>query len=683
VISISSKLKKFGFALLLSTLTIGFAASISIESPSQDAVQDGITINASNDADSSWINFEIDGPNDDKSNETEVESKDYVTYDFTAGNNNYGEYTITVEDNESNTDSKDVTIDGEAPSVSFPDDLDYVGSNPSVNVDIDDSHSGVNSVDASASGDAEVDNVDDGICDGSSSCEVTIDVDTGDMDEGDEFDLEVTPEDEVGNSDTDSIDGIVLDTGYDGDESADVQWSESGSNILDGFSNEDQDVTVSMEGDSVTDTTVSCLIDGSEVSSDTMDASGEEKDFECSIESDEYASSSFELTVEAEDEAGNSETIVEDKEMYWDTSAPSISELENPEGVSTFNDGFDLSFSASDDSSGFQTLEYYFDASTSIGEGNKVSLDEPGSDSIDREISIKPNGIGQDNHTVYVRVEDNTGKTQVESFDFEYYPDREPKVNLKASESIEVTSGQTTSLTLTVRNDSPFFLSSVEVSGESSSLWNGSISASGLEEGDSVDKTIEVDSTSVEVGKHNLKLVADTGDSTNVKVIVRATEEQKTSIEDSLEDWENKSSSLKENVSSISTLEESNENISGFTSKVSSIRDSVENGNYYQAKAKLENIQEDFEKAESTYSKAKKQHKSKMRTRLFIAALFGVLLIGGGSAAGLLAYRNEEFDVEELSMPDGLPELGVMDRISELVEEAEEKEEEYSFEGFN
>ncbi len=696
VIPIGSKTGKAALILTLTTLVIGFGASVSIASPSADEVQDGITINASNDNNADWIDFQIDGPNSDSSNETGVSGQDYVTYDFTAGNNDYGDYTITVED-PSGTDTVDLTIDGQAPTVTFPD-LEYVSDDPTITVDVDDTHTGVKSVEASiGSGDAEIDNVDDGGCDGSSECESEIEIDTGNMDEGDEFDLDVTVNDSAGNSDTNNEDGITLDDSYDGDSSADVEWDVSGDTTLIGNGDDDQDVLISFQPDTVSDTTVYCMVDGEDrdeaTDTDTLDASDEEEEASCEFDSGEYAGSVFDLAVEVEDAAGNEDTVVEDQEMVWDERPPAITTIENPNDISTFNENFELSVTATDDASGVENLEYYFESSTSEGNGESIDLDQAGSTAVDSTFEVSPN-LGRGNHTVYVRARDGTNQwSDSAEFDFEYFPNRDPEVDLQAPESVEVTSGGSTSFTLTIENGAPFFLNGVEVNSDSV-LWNGTVSASNLEEGGSVEKTVNIEASGLEPDLYNLSLeTASMDDTTTVEVVVRATGSQQSDIQQQVDGWASKMEELESNVSSLGSLSDYNQkildgNVSEFKQKVQKAQSAVESGEYYRAKSNLQNIDTEFQEASSTFSDVKQEYSQRRTNRYIMYTFIAVLVIGGGTA-GFLLYREEELigDSMDLSLPEtvmagGLPELGISEKISGLFEEEEEEEVGYSFEDF-
>ncbi len=677
--AISSALKKTTLLLLLTTLTIGYGASVSWNSPSDgDELQDPISMNVTMDADGQ-VNFTVEGPNSEEYSNSGNTDGDYITQEFSAGSGNGGDYTLNAED-QSSLESIDVTIDESGPSIELDEERDYITSDQDLTFDINDDVTGVEDVDITASDSDVIDTTED--CDGDQDCKVDVSLDTDSPDEGDNVDITVDASDSVDNENSESF-SFTLDTEWEGDSSADVEWDESDSNVLDGFTGEDQDVLISFEPDSVSETSISCEVDGDEVSSDSVEASDDEETLDCSFDHDEYEGSSFDLTVEAEDKAGNPQTLVDEKEMVWDTQAPTVTDLSQSNGISTFNSGFNLDLLASDDAFGIQNVEYYFDANTDVGNGNQVSLDSPGSTALDREVSIDPSGLGQGTHTAYVRVEDGTGKTDIETFDFEYFPDRDPEVNFNAPETVEVTSGETETFSLTIENGAPFYLNGVEVESDSA-IWNGTVTATGLEEDNSVEKTVNVDASNVDVGTYDLVLeTVDIDDSVTVEVVVRATEEQKSQIESDLQEWSNLSTELEENISSIGTLEESNDNVSSFLKKISNVQAAVEEGRYYEAKNILDGVDSDFANAQKTYSNALDEHRSNRRTQLLMLLVVGVLVLGGGGIAAFFLLREEEM-LEDMDID--VPELGVIEKLKDLINQAEDEVEEetgYRFDGFD
>jgi hypothetical protein len=704
VIPIGSTLGKTAFILTIATLIIGSGSALTWDNPgsSDEEFDSTIDLNISGVSQGDSVVFKRKAEGDDSYTEigtVSADSNGEASESFSIGDL-AEKYSFRANNTASgggieNLDN--ILLDGQAPSVTFPDNLGYVGSDPTITVELDDSDTGVDSADASISdGDAQVDNVDDGDCDESDSCEVDIEIDTSDMDDGDQFELEVTPEDGVGNSATSNEGGIELDDSYDGDSSADVEWDVSGDTTLVGNGDDDQDVLISFQPDSVSETTVTCFVDDEEVDADTLDASNEEEEAICELGAGEYAGSIFDLTIEVEDAAGNEDTIVDNEELVWDERPPAITTIENPKDISTFNDNFEISVTATDDASGVENLEYYFDSGTEEGNGNSVDLEQAGSTAVDSTFEVSPD-LGQGNHTVYLRARDGTNQwSDPAEFDFEYFPNRDPEVDLQAPESVEVISGESTSFNLDIENGAPFFLKGVEVVSDSV-LWNGSVSASNLEEGDSVTKTVEIDASGLEPDTYELNLQAEsTGDSSTVEVIVRATEEQKSSIDDEVKRWVSRLNELNENVSSLGSLSEENQrrldrNISEFTQKVEQARNATENGEYYRAGNYLENIDSRFTQASNTYSEVKQDYRQKQTNKYIIFTLVAVLVLGGGTA-GFLFYREEElvgdsmpeFGLPEIGMMGHIPEIGLREKLSELTGDEGEEEEEvgYSFEDF-
>jgi hypothetical protein len=698
VIAIGSPLKKTILLITLTTLTIGLGASLQWEEPSQDAhINDQFTLNVTEEdahlsEDVEFFYDEGDG-----------------WEDLSTGDNNSGYYTASLDGeglgnienlelranttSDVSTDQIDrtVTLDNEEPDVEPPA-SQFAQEDPELTFDVSDDYSEITDVEAEADsgdGDVSVDEVDDD-CDDSSDCEATVEVDTEDLEGEDEFTVTVTATDEAGNEGDNGEEEFTLDTSYDGDESADVEWAdEDSTNILDGSANEDQDVDITLdEGDSVSDTSVTCLIDDEEVGSDTEDMTdGDPHTFSCDLSHEDYAGSSFELTVNAEDAAGNDPTLVEDKEMYWDTSAPSVDSLESPSDVSTFNEAFNLSVSVTDDASGIETLEYYFSSDTEVGSGTSISV-ESGSTSVEKEFKVDP-GLDRGNHTVYVRAVDVTGKEDVAELDFEYYPDRNPEVSLTSSDSVNVTSGETSTLDLTIENGAPFFMDSVVVESDSK-LWNGSVTAEDLESGDKVEKTISIDASGVDHGIYEMVLTSSNYDaSVSVEVRVRAAEDQKSGIEQRVQEWVNKSESFKQNVSEIGTLDVEDGNVTRFTELVDNASKAVTNGEYYKASEYLKNVDSRFSEASKVYSEKLEQHKENKQQQMLFIAIAVIVLLALGGVAGYFVYGDEElpeFIPKEVELPDEVPKIGLVAKIKELIGEAEDEIEEetgYSFEGFD
>lgn len=710
MITIRSPTTKTLLLITLTTLTIGLGMGLSWDSPGRNSdIGNSANIAFSdNDGDSSGTyNIDYRQSDDDSWNNASPSDVDdtgsSISFDWDTTNLE-GVYTLNITD-DSEAITREFNIDNQDPTVDF-NNLDYVSDNPTVTVTADDNNAGVDNVDASADNSASVDNVDDGNCDGDSSCDVEIEIDTGDLEQGDEFDLDVTPEDSVGNSDTSST-SITFDSEWDGDSSADVEWSESGSNVLNGFEDEDQDLSIFFEPDSVSDTSVECFVDGESVDSDSLSPSDEEEEAVCEFDHNDYSGDVLDLTVEVEDETGNGETLVDGEELVWDTDSPSIDSLEQPDDISRFNSGFDLSLSASDDASGIDLVEYYFDANTDVGEGTEVGPSDSGDLGFDEGFEVDTGDLGQDNHTVYVRVVDVQDKQSVESFDFEYYPGRDPDVELNATGSIEVASGESTSFDLTMGNEAPFFVESIEVSSEDGTVWNGSKEALNLESGDDVVKTVSIDASGLEPGVYELNLGAEGyEESITVEVVVRANESQRTSINSSLSDWREKRDELEKNVSSIGTASPSD--MKEFNDSMSEAEEYVANNNYYEAKQVLDGINSSYSEARQNYSEKLEEHETNQRN-LLIGALIFFVLIGGGAGGFIVLKREDSEKLEELiseeymgyipeelipenvELPEQLGEVKkrveeseLGERVKELVgSEDDKKDVGYSFDDFN
>ncbi|MFB6158370.1 MAG: hypothetical protein ABEJ95_01780, partial [Candidatus Nanohalobium sp.] len=222
-------LKKTTILLLITTLTISLGASLSDDdwnSPnSGETFQNGdiITFNVTNTDNAPSINFSVNSGYLIKNN-TGVENKKYVTSQVTVGSRfSSGQYTVTAEASNGSDIQRDFTVDKGVGSISFQSTPSYVGSDATITVEVSDSLSGVSSISASATNGASVEV--DNNCDGSESCSADITIDTSGLDQGSQFDLEVTAEDSVGNTDSKEIQDITFDSKWDGDESASVEWA--------------------------------------------------------------------------------------------------------------------------------------------------------------------------------------------------------------------------------------------------------------------------------------------------------------------------------------------------------------------------------------------------------------------------------------------------------------------------
>jgi len=680
VITIRSPLNKTLILITLTTLTIGLGASASFNQPTKN-VHDASVLIAANDFDRStdYVELEYEGPDGDSGTiemeETESSSGNW-SYNFNKdgdADESQGDYVFTAQGYESSsadsetvsTDSKTVLLDASRPDVELSEDSEFVESNHEFVYDVSDDYSDIDSVDVSADsndGDVEVDVNED--CSGESNCEVDVDIDAGDLDNGDEFSVDVEATDEAGNIGG-SDDSFTVDSSYDGDSSADVEWVESGDSVLNGFGGEDQDLSIFFEPDSVSDTSFECFVDGEGVDSDSLSPSDDEEEAVCEFDHDDYSGDLLDLTVEVEDETGNGETLVDGEELVWDTSSPSISSLEQSDGISRFNSGFDLSLSASDDASGIDLVEYYFDANTDVGEGNEVSFDDSGDLSFDQGFDVDTGDLGKGNHSVYVRVVDGQDKQSVESFDFEYYPGRDPDVELDASESIEVTSGESSSFDLSIGNEAPFFVERIEVSSEDGMVWNGSKEALNLENGDDVVKTVSIDASGLEPGVYELDLVADGyAESITVEVVVRANENQRTGIDSSLSDWLEKRDELEENVSSIGTASPSD--MKEFNDSMTEAEELVANNSYYKAKQVLDSINSSYSEARQNYSERLEEHNTNQRNLLIGAILFFVLV--GGGAGGYIVLKGEDSEKLDELVPEEFKEYIPDEIIPENIE---------------
>jgi hypothetical protein len=681
VIPIDSRLQKTLLLLTLTTLTIGLGASLSWVSPGSDAnVQSGVTLNVSKDSDVDWVNFDINGPTNTENNQSGISGDDYASITFSPDSTNSGDYTITAETNSSSED-RDITIDGDTPT--FNNIPSYASETFSITVQ--DDTTGIQNVSATAADSSILDESESK--DGCTDCDVEFEFDTDNVNTGDEVDIDFTAYDQVGNQGTSGTKTITFDNSYDGDTSPDISLEDYDDDTI--LVDENDDVTVEVdisEEDETSDIRAKCMVNDEEVeTTDYENPDDDSTEFSCDVPVDEY-SGTIDFEVELCDKAGNC-ADTDSEEFVFDLLPPTVEDVEQPNGISTFNSDFQLSYTAYDaDGSGISQLEYFFYEDTDYDSGTEVDLDG------DSRFTVDPSDENSGSQTVYIRAQDGAGRwSDTVSFDFDYYPDREPDISLSAPESMEITHGESESFTLTVKNTGEFFIKSAEIT--ASEFLSSSILITDLSQDSSVQKTVDLNTSDHEVGVYNLTLNSEEyGVSSTMEVTVRATQEQEQEINQSLQNWTDKKQELEQNVSEIGTLDMSNENITKFTQTVENAQEAVQSGEHYRAKSYLENVESEFESAQSTYSEGLQKHQKNMRNRMFMFALVGIVILGGG-AAGFFLYREESINAEEMpnlptgglapELPDNLPELGVMEKIRELTGEEEEEEQVgYTFEDF-
>lgn len=694
--------QKIGILLILTTLTIGSAAGASWLEPDSDEHDSDVrlSVDAANSIDN--VTWEVTGPNGEHSIDTNSETDGNYSVVFDKGNDadgTHGDYEFEPHvyngSDVETLSSKTLTLDSKPPSIEFGD-SEYVGDDPTISVDIGDEHTGVDNISASADNDANVDDISDNNCDAGETCTVEFDIDTGDVDEGDSFNLDITATDDVGNEGSNDQ-SFTLDTSYDGDDNPSFSVEDESEGVV--FFDDDKDLTVDFgDADSTSDTTVTCYVEDEDVDSFTVssgDDDPDEDDTTCEIPHDDdadYYGSSAEIYLEMEDEAGN--TAESDSETVgFDVNPPSVTGLELPSNAELYNSDFDVEFSAFDSASDVEEVEYYFDEDTDRGEGNSIDYS-----SDEDTYTIDTSNLNAGDHTLYVRAQDQVSRwSSAESVDFSFDPNAVPEISLSVPENVSVTAGQQGSFDVTVENTGDIHISSIEVSGSAGDVFSDSQSISNLEPGDSITATLNVDTDSSHIGMHTLEISSDSPSRTEeINLVVEANSEQQDQIDSDLSEYQSTLQELESNVTSLKQqVSENNRqrldsNFSEFKQKVEDAQSAVESGDYYKAESILEGIEEDRSAAESSYETVKQEYENSQFWMLIFLGLGGLVVLGGG-AIGALSYTDEVgFDVRDHIKDLQETELdlsgleGFVDKIKRKFEGKDTSDaEDFEWDGFN
>jgi hypothetical protein len=687
VINIGSRTgHKIGILLILTTLTIGSVAGLSWESPKDgDDFKDTITLNVSA-PDSSSITFYYDD-----GSVTEIgsdsSSGEFYSTDWDSSNAGTGNFDL-IAGNGSQNDTISVTADFAKPNVdSFsPSEDDFTNEDSlEVSYSASDEHTSVDSEYIRVE-DSDGDQVNDADSDN---------VDVDDLSNGETYTVEYEVRDSVGNWNNDSWD-FTVDTEYDGDSNPSFSVEDESGGVV--LFDEDKDLTVDFgDADSTSDTTVTCYVGGEDVGDFTVDANEDnpdESDTTCSIDDDDnedYYDTSAEIYLEMQDEAGNTEES-DSETVAFDVNAPSVTGLEIPTDADLYNADFDVEFSAYDSASDIEEVEYYFESDTDYGEGTEIDYS---SDTESYEIDTSSLSAGD--HTLYVRAQDEADRwSSARSVDFTFDPEAVPEISVDVPESVSVTAGQRKSFEVTIENTGDLFISNIELSGSAEGVFSDTESISDLEPGDSITASLRVDTESGNIGEHTIQVSTDNPSmNEEISLVVEANSDQRSRIDSDISEYQTMLQEMEANVTDLqqkvseSKKERLNSNFSSFKQKVEDAQSAIDSGDYYEAEAILEGVDEDYSAAESTYEAVEKEYKNNQFWMLILLGLGGFIVLGGG-AIGALSYTDEfEFDVRDYL--DNLQEMefdtGFVDRYVEKIKRMMEgkdtsEAEEFEWEGF-
>ena len=532
-------------------------------------------------------------------------------------------------------------MDSETPS-----DGGFVSDdNPDIEATIKDSTSNLQN--ASISFEGETDEETDI---GSDSVDLQIDGNDYDSLDDDSHTVDYEAYDEAGNRLEGSWD-FTVDTEYDGDSNPDFWVEKDGDEINDDYFDFEDDVELVVDfgdADSESDTTVSCMIEGEEIDTFTVSAGDDdpdESDTTCDIDYDEdepYYDTNAEIYLEMEDEAGNSDES-DTQELGFDASAPTISEFESSSGVSIFNSDFEMSYEAFDSVSGIDYVDY------SVADGDESQLDQESG-----AFTVDTSGLEQGTFEVQAQAVDNAGKVSDErTFEFEFYPDEVPELELEGDSELNVTSGSESTLELELSNTGRLLVPSGEITGSEDFVQTTSYGNVAPGESETVDITFSPENG---LGEYSVTLEASTVEASHtVDVLVRADSSEQDEIDEQIQNYRSNLDDLSSRVESLrpSLSQERADRIDSdfedFQSQVTEAEQAVEDGRYYEADEILSNLNTSRQSAESTFETVKSEHETAMRNRYILAGLFFVLLLVGGGAGFILYSDDYEVDIDSLS----------------------------------
>ena len=685
---------KIGILLILTTLTIGSAASLSWVEPGEgDVITGEYTLNVTDVPDGNQVNFsyQVEGGTWTEI-DTDSSNEEYRTLLWNTGDPGSGDYTLRANntaDSSSNAQTVSVTVDNNSPSLNLDNPSSPTNEDsPDVEVSASDDSSNIVNISVTVE-DSDGDEENSNECD-SSSCTVS----TDSLSDG-EYTVDATTYDEANNDASESW-TFTVDTEYDGDSNPSFSVEDESGGVV--LFDEDKDLTVDFgDADSTSDTTVTCYVGGEDVGDFTVDANEDnpdESDTTCSIDDDDnedYYDTSAEIYLEMQDEAGNTEES-DSETVSFDVNAPSVTGLEIPTDADLYNADFDVGFSAYDSASDIEEVEYYFESDTDYGEGTEIDYS---SDTESYEIDTSSLGAGD--HTLYVRAQDEADRwSSARSVDFTFDPEAVPEISVDVPESVSVTAGQRKSFDVTIENTGDLFISSVELNGSAEGVFSDTETISDLEPGDSITSSLRVDTESGNIGEHKIQVSTDNPSmNEEISLVVEANSDQRSRIDSDISEYQTMLQEMEANVTELqqkvseSKKERLNSNFSSFKQKVEDAQSAIDSGDYYEAEAILEGVDEDYSAAESTYEAVEKEYKNNQFWMLILLGLGGFIVLGGG-AIGALSYTDEfEFDVRDYL--DNLQEMefdtGFVDRYVEKIKRMMEgkdtsEAEEFEWEGF-
>lgn len=620
-----------------------------------------------------------------------------MTWSFSRGTGNYGVYSFEASSSKGDSATlEDITIDNENPEVDSQSPEGYINDDsPTVSIEASDSVSSMDEVELSVDGD----DVDES-ANGSDSAEI----DLSGLSDG-QYDVSATLTDSVGNTEEVSWD-FTVDTSYDGDTDPTVSPSPQ---VFRVDSDDPMRINVELEGaNEESGVRVTCEYQGGVLASTSfhdIPNDGSET-YDCDLNPASYMNMAVDLSLNLEDRAGN--TWTQDVGEYiFDFTEPELDNLSAVVGV--FNSDFQVSYDASDTGDDLSVGKIHYqidDSDLDLEAGSNVS-------EVDGDFEVDTSGLEAGEHTVYAWAVDRAGRvSDVSSFGFDFRPNAEPNVALGSVDSLSVTAGDSKVVSVNATNTGELFIGSMSLE-LLSDISNQSRSLKDLEPGEMDKSMFSVDTSSDDLGVHDLTFSTESPDaSRTVRFVVEANSQQEDRIKSDYEEYISKYDALKQNVSNLKSdlsgdrKEALENNTSEFFSDMESAKRARESGDLYLVENHLENISTDFQTASSTYEEVRKKHQTAERNQTI--GLFLLLFVGlGGSGLAYIAFFSEEYYLDLESLKDEFEVLeepvervqqtasqyelslepleDAVEKVSEILAEEEEEleqAEEQAFQGF-
>jgi hypothetical protein len=575
-------------------------------------------------------------------------------------------------DSEGDSESVVRTVDNDIPDANSKSPQGAVSENqPEISAEFDGGVTGLKNASINLT---EVDGVYAENTNPGNNPEIVIDSDDYDddsLDDG-EYTVDYEAYDEAGNHLDDSW-TFTVDTTQPDPDNIDLEPDE-GVHDVEGDDEFSIDVSFDASNDHSSRIDARCIVDGEEQNTIQLSEMSEDdsEEFTCDIDSDEFGSD-VEFEFELVDQAGNEWTDSDTYTYSLDESGPEVTTLEPVQDATSFGDDFEVDY-AFDDLGDIQSAEYYFSE-----DADEVDRNEIDDVSDDGTFTVDTTGLESgDDKNLFVRAQDEFDRWgDASDMPFKFYPDREPSLSLNTDDSVEVVAGSEKSLSVDVENTGELLVSGGSVSGSKSFV--GSADYSEIEpEGTS---TVDVSLTPSEddIGSYNVTLESSTGSaSTTVEVTVRATEDQKSSINQSFQDYNQTYFTLSQEVSELNNtvsqelFESLGANYSQYRSTIEDARQALDSNNYYRAQSALQEL-EGINETSMTALQNVKEKRSNGLPLLLIGGglLLFILLVGGGIAA--LSYSDQyELDVplDDYELETGLG--GYVDVLTEKIDSAGE-----------